>query len=112
MHEHGLADQVLAALLEQRTRSGAGKVIAATVQVSELSGLKPEALQMSLDHVCEHHGLNSITLTVETPGVIATCSRCQKLTVLDGDMRCPACGSSRFRLCGDETVVITSCTLA
>ena len=110
MHEHGLADEVLKALLSHRT--GAKSVVAATVQISELSGLSAPALQMSLDRVCEHHGLARVDLTVEVPGVIAQCPRCGQTTVLADDLCCAECGSNQVRLCGDETMLVTSCTCA
>ena len=112
MHEHGLADEVLKALLSHRDRTGVKSVVAATVQVSELAGLSAPALQMALDHVCEHYGLACVDLTVEVPGVIAQCARCGETAAMADDLCCTECGSNQVRLCGDETMLVTSCTCA
>ena len=109
MHEHGLADYVLDALLLHRDRVGAQRVLSATLQVSELGGVSRAAFQAALDHCCEHHQLEPIQLTLETPGIIAHCSHCDRLVPLTPEVRCADCGSADIRLCGDEAIIIKNC---
>jgi Zn finger protein HypA/HybF involved in hydrogenase expression len=106
MHEHGIADQVLDAVLQQPDRPPDARPVAVTVLVSELAGLTPEALQSALDHVCEHHGLPSIRLELRTAELVGECRECGRVQAVSEDLKCPACGSQDVRLCAGETVLI------
>ncbi len=112
MHEHGLADRLLAALRACQAQAGAAAISTATVEVSELAGVNAGALQMALDHVCEHQGIAPIQLTVEVPGLLGHCSDCGRVVRVGDDLACMDCGNTKVRLCGDETVVIKSCQWA
>jgi len=109
MHEHGLADQLLDALQQHRTRAGGGRITAATVEVCELGGATQEALQAALDHVCEHHSLAPIELTVEVAGLLGHCAQCGRVVHVTDDVTCGVCGQKDLRLCGSETVILKSC---
>lgn len=106
MHEHGLADQVLDAILQQPDRPADARPTAVTVVVSELAGLTQEALQSALDHVCEHHALPPVHLTLETVELLGECQQCGQVQVVSEDLQCPACGSDEVRLCAGETMLI------
>ena len=109
MHEHGIADQILKSLLQHRDRTGASRVVAATVRVSEIAGLSQPALQAALDHCCEHHQLDPIALTLQSSGLLAHCNSCDQVVAVNDEIQCVTCGSSEVRLCAGEAVVIESC---
>ncbi len=106
MHEHGVADQVLDAILHQPDRPADARPVAVTVVVSELAALTQEALQDALDHVCEHHALPPIRLTLETAALLGECRECGQIQAVSEDLQCPACGSGEVRLCAGETMLI------
>mgnify|MGYP005834604201 CR=1 FL=1 len=106
MHEHGVADQVLDAILQQPDRPAGARPVAVTVLVSELGGLTQDALQSALDHVCEHHGLPAIRLVLETAELLGECRECGRVQAVSEDLQCPACGSGEVRLCAGETMLI------
>jgi len=112
MHEHGIADHILHTVLNHPHRPPQAIPQTLTVLVSELGGVSEEALQASLDHVCEHEGLPPVALRVETVPLLGCCNACHATSPLEEDMTCPACGAREVRLCGGETVVIRACEYA
>jgi Zn finger protein HypA/HybF involved in hydrogenase expression len=109
MHEHGLADHILETVLHHPDRPQQAVPRAITVLVAELGGISQDALQANLDHVCEHHGLPQIELRVESVPLLGCCNACQETSPLGEELVCPACGSAEVRLCGGETIVISTC---
>lgn len=111
MHEHGLADAIIEDALRHPQRPAGSLPRRITVIVSELSGLTREALQASLDHVCEHFHMKPVELELETAPLLVECAACQKISALEEEAvwACPACGAHDLRLCGDETVIVKAC---
>lgn len=109
MHEHGIADRIVETALRHPDRPQGTHPIAITVLVSELGGLRRDALQASIDHVCEHEGLPHIDLEVKTVPLLGCCADCGHISELTEDLACPVCRIGRVRLCGGETVVVESC---
>lgn len=109
MHEHGVADRILEAILQHPDRPKQGRPLAVTVVVSELGGPSPDALQASLNHVCEHMGLPEIELNLKTVELLGQCRTCGRIGAVDPELVCPFCEATDVRLCGGETVVVESC---
>lgn len=109
MHEHGVADRILEAILRHPDRPEHGRPLAVTVLVSELGGPDPDALQDSLDHVCEHMGLPVIELNLRSVELLGQCRKCGRTGAMGAGLVCPFCGATDVRLCGGETVVVESC---
>jgi Zn finger protein HypA/HybF involved in hydrogenase expression len=112
MHEHGIADHILQAILSHPECPRGGIPVAVTVKVSEFSGLSGEALQASLNHVCEHEGRPPIALTVESVPLLGECRQCAQVSEVSEELTCALCGASPVRLCGGEVVVIEACQYA
>ena len=112
MHEHGLADHIVDRILEHPDRPPHTSPIAVTVMVSELAGLSEDALQASLDHVCEHQGLAPIRLTLENAGLLGECRGCGAVGPVDEELTCATCGGSDIKLCAGEIVIVQACQYA
>lgn len=112
MHEHGLADHIVARILEHPDRPPNTCPIGVTVVASELAGLAEDALQSSLDHVCEHEHLSPIKLNLQTVGLLGECRQCGAVAPVDEELTCAACGVADVRLCAGEIVIIQACQYA
>jgi len=106
MHEHGLADHLLEALIARQRACHAERVISAVVRVSALSGLSAASLQAALDHCCTHHRLPPIEITVRSDGLLGRCAGCGKAAIVTPDLTCTVCGAAGVRLLGDDTVLV------
>lgn len=112
MHEHGLADHILEAVLHHPDRPPGRSPLSLTVVTSELSGLTQDALQHALDHVCEHEGLAPPALTLETVPLLGECAACGATAETDATLQCSRCGAAGVRLCAGELVLIRACEYA
>jgi len=111
MHEHGLADELVEALLQQMRTQGKTSVVKARIQVSELSGLRQEPLQAAVDHVCEHLQMAPIGVELVSTGLLGRCAKCEKIVEADDELCCRECGSI-VTPCADEALLIESIEFA
>jgi len=112
MHEHGLADHIVARALQHPDRPQDASPVAVTIMVSELAGLTQEALQLALDHVCEHHHIPRIRLHLQAVGLLGECRQCGEVSPVDEELVCPVCLAQDARLCAGEIAIITACQYA
>lgn len=112
MHEHGLADHILARVLAHPNRPAGARPVAVTLVASELSGLTVESLQEALDHVCEHEGLPAIRVDLEYAPFLGECSECGVVAETDETLACADCGAAGVRLCTGDAVIIRTCQYA
>jgi len=101
MHEVGIMESAMAAVLEQARAHGARKVHRIVIRVGALSGVEPEALRFAFDIVARDTPADGAELVIDTvpararcpdcelefeasPGFIFACPRCSRLS---GDLR-------------------------
>ena len=106
MHEHGLADDILKAVAPRFAEVPPGCYLRLRLRVSELSGLRPEPLQLALDHAHEQHEAPLIRLELHHDGLLGQCADCERLVVVGEDLRCADCGGERVELRAGESVLI------
>ena len=99
MHELSLTQSLVAIAEEHARRAGATVIRSITVEVGELSGAVPEALEFAFD-VCSQgtlaQGAALILRQVPGHGRCSACTveaGCHELTAV-----CPACGALAFEL--------------
>jgi hydrogenase nickel incorporation protein HypA/HybF len=104
MHElsilQGLIEQV-----EQAVANDDGcRVLKVRVEVGEMSGVVPEALEFAYEISCAGTVLEGAELVIETVSVKQRCRQCEKeFDVKDLCFLCPDCGSSNLeKLSGFE----------
>lgn len=109
MHEHGIAGDIVHAVIARRDAVKAGVVASVTLRVSELSGMTSEALQGALDQSCAEHGSAPFAVELVKDGLLGHCARCGEVVEADDALKCRRCGGGPVSLCGDETVLLVDC---
>ncbi len=104
MHEVGITRSIVE-IAEQNARAkGATRVVSVTVEIGELSGVVPEAVEFCFESCVNGTFLEGAQLIIErTPGR-GRCRECGDESPLGPyTFECPACGEfSLERLQGDE----------
>ncbi|MCX7598093.1 MAG: hydrogenase maturation nickel metallochaperone HypA [Armatimonadetes bacterium] len=108
MHEHSMADALVATVEHLRLEAGAQKVCKAVLRVSELSPLTPDALQMMIDHAAEEMGVHSFPIEVVCDGLLGHCPSCG-VVVLTDELACSQCGVQGIMPAADEAILVVSC---
>ena len=106
MHEHGLADDVFAALMKQAATNGR-RIGAVTIAVGELAGIDPETLRHGLCHCWEHEQMKPFEVTVIVRDAALQCAACGREAPIEDAMRCPECGSEDVTVKPNTGVSIT-----
>lgn len=96
MHEHGIADEVFKALLEEARRRGASRITGATVHVGEFSGITPDALGHGLKHCCEHENMPPFPVEVVVVGPAGRCLECGHEAPIEQMETCAECESNHI----------------
>jgi Zn finger protein HypA/HybF involved in hydrogenase expression len=111
MHEHSVADAIVKAVEARRQAAGARLVRRAVLQISELSALSPQSLQMMIDHAAEELGVPSFAVEVLRDGLLGHCPNCGLAPISD-ELVCRRCGQQDLTPAGDEGILLVSCEFA
>lgn len=112
MHEHGIADDILARLLEHMRQQRAARIVSACLTVGEMSGYEPEALAHALHHCAEHENLPPFHVDIQIKPTVLRCSACGQEASLDESSRCPKCDSTQVEVVPATGVTIRHIELA
>lgn len=99
MHELGIMESAMAAVLREAQSRGARRVHRIVLRIGSLSGVEPDALRFAFDVVARDTLAAEATLDIETVAARSFCSTCQA----DFDVEtgfiftCPRCR----QLCGE-----------
>ncbi len=107
MHELGIAEELLRAILPQAERHGAKKVTRVTLRVGVLRAVVADNLSFLFGHVAAGTIAEGATLAIETDPVVIHCPACGLRT--EGDaivLDCPACGAAGIGLTGGDDLRI------
>jgi hydrogenase nickel incorporation protein HypA/HybF len=104
MHELGIARSILNTVREEANRWENKRVAAVGVQLGELSGVNPEALEFAFKSIVKDTVFESIELHIESTPRRHQCTRCSRaFDVLNHRTECTQCGERQTRLIsGDE----------
>jgi hydrogenase nickel incorporation protein HypA/HybF len=99
MHEVGIMESAMAAVLEQARAHGARKVHRVVLRVGALSGVEPEALRFAFEIVARDTAAEGAELVIDTVPALARCPDCElEFEASAGFIfACPRCS----RLSGD-----------
>jgi hydrogenase nickel incorporation protein HypA/HybF len=99
MHEVGIMESAIAAVLEQARKHGARQVHRIVLRVGSLSGVEPEALRFAFDIVAKDTPADGAVLVIDTVPARARCPDCDlEFEAAAGFVfSCPRC----TRLCSD-----------
>lgn len=104
MHELGITQSIVE-IAEQTARDqGAQKVLSVTIEVGELSGVIPEAVEFCFEACVQETLLEGSRLVIDRIPGLGKCTECRAEFKLDNmTFNCSACGSYAIqRLQGEE----------
>ncbi len=106
MHEHGIAGDIVHVLMDKCRQNNAPGIRHATLQVSELSGMTQDALQMALDRACQEHDFPLFEVRMVKEGILGHCSVCGTIVQVDDQLNCCTCGHGPVQLMADEAILL------
>ena len=77
MHEVGIMESAMAAVLEQARAHGARKFHRVVLRVGALSGVEPEALRFAFEIVARDTAAEGAELVINTVPALARCPDCE-----------------------------------
>ncbi|WP_327069922.1 hydrogenase maturation nickel metallochaperone HypA [Kitasatospora sp. NBC_01250] len=100
MHEMSIALAVIEQVEQAAAEHGAQAVEEVLLQVGELAGVVPQALDFCYELACADTVLAGSTLTVEPVAARARCVDCGRewAVGMPPDLACPGCGGARTEL--------------
>lgn len=107
MHELGIANSVLEAVVAEARRHPGALPVKVGLRIGELAAVDPAALAFSFQALTSGTEWERLALEVETCPRLHRCIDCgNRFRVVDYRFRCPACGASRTEcVSGDELEV-------
>ncbi|MBC7286558.1 MAG: hydrogenase maturation nickel metallochaperone HypA [Armatimonadetes bacterium] len=108
MHEHSVADAILEKAEKLRSEAGARSVREIVVQVSELSGLREDVLQMMIAHAAEEMGIVPPKVRMVVDGLLGHCPECGIAPISD-ELVCARCGREGVPPAVDEAMLLVEC---
>jgi hydrogenase nickel incorporation protein HypA/HybF len=106
MHEMMVAQNVLAAILDESAKQNA-KPTAAKISCGKLNAINNEALRFAFDAIAKGTTCEGMELEIEHKPIQAQCKNCnEEFNVEDSDLKCPKCGGDNFELLGDAPLLL------
>lgn len=92
MHELSIAMNIVEICTEEASKAGAIKVTAVEVEIGEISGVIPEALEFSWDVATRETSLEQAELVIIRKDAIARCLDCGREFIMEDMLSpCPSC---------------------
>ncbi|MER5770057.1 hydrogenase maturation nickel metallochaperone HypA [Streptomyces sp. NPDC001985] len=100
MHEMSIAEAVVEQVVRAAGRHGAASVASVRLEVGELAGVVPDALDFCFALVCEGTVLEGARLEIRSVPALARCGPCgvEWPPGVPPDLVCPRCGGARAEL--------------
>ena len=108
MHELGVANEVLAAVLSEAERNAARKVTAVTLRVGVLRAIEADHLTFLFDHLARGTPADGARLSILADPVRVDCPSCGAQDALSVPWQCPRCGGQRIAATGGDALEIVS----
>jgi hydrogenase nickel incorporation protein HypA/HybF len=104
MHEIGIANSILEAVLDEATRRAAARVHRIGVRIGVLAGVDADALRFCFEALTRDTDLAALELEIELCPRIHHCPACgAEFAVVDYEFRCPQCEEEKTQfVSGDQ----------
>lgn len=103
MHELSLMEGVLSLIEEEQRRNGFAKVLRVVLEVGELSGAMPEALEFCFPAVMEGSVASGAELELVRVPATSWCDRCERAVPVSSRFSaCPDCGGPTGAIQGGQ----------
>jgi len=106
MHELMVAQNVLAAILDEAAKQNA-KPTAAKISCGKLNAINDEALRFAFGAIAKGTSCEGLELEIEHKPIRAHCRKCNvDFDIEESDLKCPQCSSNDFELLGDAPLLL------
>ena len=103
MHEMGIANSVLTAVLAETARHPGNRACKVGLRIGELAGIDPDSLRFCFEALIKDSELECLVLEIQPCSRRHRCSCGHEFAVKDYDFRCPNCSSPATNcVSGDE----------
>ena len=107
MHEHRLAEEMVASLVKAMRDHGGRRVVRVTVELSEMGGESEPALRHGFEEKSEGTPIEGAELVVRRVAPRFRCVECGHEMPAEGEPEgCPACGSPELTIAPPPALVI------
>jgi hydrogenase nickel incorporation protein HypA/HybF len=109
LHELGIAEEVLRAVLPEAEKHGAARVTGVALRVGVLRAVVAENLSFLFGHVARGTIAEGAALSVAEDPLLVDCPACGVRSEAGSlVLECPACGALGIRLSGGEELQVVS----
>lgn len=106
MHELMVAQNVLAAILDEAAKQSA-KPTAAKISCGKLNAINDEALRFAFDAIAKGTYCEGLGLEIEHKPIKAQCKNCNReFDIEETDLKCPKCGGENYELLPDAPLLL------
>jgi len=106
MHELMVAQNVLAAILDEAAKQNA-KPTAAKISCGKLNAINDEALRFAFGAIAKGTSCEGLELEIEHKPIRAHCRKCNvDFDIEETDLKCPKCSSDNYELLGDAPLLL------
>jgi len=106
MHEMIVAQNVLAAILDEASKQSA-KPTAAKISCGKLNVINDEALRFAFGAIAKGTSCEGVELEIEHKPIRAHCKNCNaEFDVENSYLKCPKCGSDDYELLPDAPLLL------
>lgn len=103
MHEMGIADSVLTAVIAETARYPGNRACKVGLRIGELAGIDPDSLRFCFDALIKGSELASLVLEIQLCSRRHRCACGHEFAVRDYEFQCPSCSSLQTKcVSGDE----------
>jgi hydrogenase nickel incorporation protein HypA/HybF len=107
MHEVGITQSIIEIAEKHALEGGARKVLSLTVEIGELSGVVPEAVEFAFEACSRGTLLEESKLIIESIPGRARCGDCRRETGIDRySFACPSCDAFALEILQGEELRI------
>ncbi len=108
MHEYGICEEILEAVLFSAGEHGANEVTSVDLEVGVLRGIVKEHLLFFFRHLSKGTCAEGAALNVKEKTLTVTCHDCGILHSREMIFSCPKCGSWEISVGGGDEIRISS----
>ncbi|MBN2468685.1 MAG: hydrogenase maturation nickel metallochaperone HypA [Deltaproteobacteria bacterium] len=107
MHELGLMQNIVDTVLEYARKNSVRKVSKIVVEVGEMSGVVPEALEFCFDVCIKDTALVGAEFEIVRVSAVGKCRACgETFPLLENSFSCPTCNRAEWDLLSGRDLVI------
>lgn len=94
MHEMSIAESLIEIIIEEMKKNSAYRLISVRLNIGEMAGVVPEALETCFEILTADTGMKGAVLNMEIIPLKGHCKKCDDdFAIVDYNFACPRCGT-------------------